>query len=256
MTPPTDQRPVDHENATRCEPRHPAVNRSRMPGGMSRWVVGVISLVLGVGTGCSVTVSKRSPWDINRLAELSDELEQFKNLKGLQESEADQLRRTKDQLEHQVGSDGVTVGYDERGLVARFVEQLLFNSGQATLRQGAAEVLSRVATVLQENPAQRIGVEGHTDNEPIQVSGWADNRALSLARANAVADYLKQHAKVSTNRLTITGYGELRPIASNESAEGRQKNRRVEIVILPRSLEQSYEVETGWASEGETQFSK
>jgi chemotaxis protein MotB len=189
-----------------------------------------------------VTFAKRSPWDIQQLAELSDQLEQFKTLARLKAEEADELRRAKELLEQRLGSADVSIGYDERGLVTRMLDRVLFDSGKATLRRSAYPVLDRVAQVLKEIPDQPVGVEGHTDNVPIKVSGWASNDALSLARAQAVVDYLVRKG-VAAGRLTPIGYGETHPIASNDAADGRQKNRRVEIVILPQSSGASYRAE-------------
>ena len=78
-----------------------------------------------------------------------------------------------------------------------------------------------------------IGIEGHTDNEPIKYSGWKSNWELSTARALSVLHYLIDEKGVAPIRVSAIGYGEYRPIASNSNKEGRQANRRVEIVILP-----------------------
>ncbi|PIQ87934.1 MAG: hypothetical protein COV73_01520 [Candidatus Omnitrophica bacterium CG11_big_fil_rev_8_21_14_0_20_43_6] len=76
-------------------------------------------------------------------------------------------------------------------------------------------------------------MEGHTDNVPISKSGWKSNWELSTARALSVLHYLAGEQGVSPERLSAIGYGEYRPLASNETADGRKQNRRVEIVILP-----------------------
>lgn len=226
---------------------------------MNRWIVGLMSLALVAGSGCAITLSKRSPWDIKRLAELSDELERLRGSAMLQEGEAEQLQRAKGQLQSGVGSSEVSVGYDERGLVTRFLDQVLFDSGKAQLRHTALPVLDRVAQVLQEMPNQPVGIEGHTDNVPIKHSGWPDNTALSVARANAVADYLVTQRHVNRDRLTVIGYGEEQPLTDNGAAAGRQKNRRVELVILPQSLEGSYRDEAERVREeghGNTRYTK
>src|SRR3989338_3995572 len=152
--------------------------------------VGMMVGIALASAGCGVTFAKRSPWDIQQLAELSDQLEQFKTLARLKAEEADELRRAKELLEQRLGSSNVSIGYDERGLVTRMLDNVLFDSGKATLRRSAYPVLDRVAQVLSDIPDQPVGVEGHTDNVPIKVSGWADNDALSLAREQAVVDYL------------------------------------------------------------------
>jgi chemotaxis protein MotB len=214
----------------------------------------VVALV--AANGCAVTFAKRSPWDIQQLAELSDQLEQFKTLARLKAEEADELRRAKELMEGRLGSNEASVGYDERGLVTRLLDQVLFDSGKAELRSGAFPVLDKVAQVLKEVEDQPVGIEGHTDNVPIQRSGWADNKALSYARANAVADYLVEKHGIDSGRLMTIGYGEDKPIADNDSAGGRQQNRRVEIIILPKASGRSYEAEAARESRGRSKYSK
>jgi len=223
---------------------------------MNRWVTGMLGLAILMGSGCAINFAKRSPWDIQQLAELSDQLEQFKTLARLKAEEADELRRAKELLEQRLGSSDVSIGYDERGLVTRMLDRVLFDSGKATLRRSAYPVLDRVAQVLNEIPDQPVGVEGHTDNVPIKVSGWADNDALSLARAQAVVDYLVAKRGFDAGRITAIGYGESRPIASNDTADGRQKNRRVELIILPQSSGASYKAEARRVSGSEASYEK
>ena len=210
---------------------------------MARGIAGILGIAVIMMSGCAVNFASRSPWDIRQLAELSDQLEQFKTLARLKAEEADQLRQAKAMLEQRLSSSDVSVGYDERGLVARMLDQVLFDSGKAELRHSAAGVLDKVAQALQSAANQPVGVEGHTDNVPITRSGWADNKALSLARANAVVEHLTQKRGVDPSRLTAIGYGEERPIAPNDTAAGRQKNRRVEIIIMPKASRGAYKAE-------------
>ena len=140
--------------------------------------------------------------------------------------------------------------------MTRLLDQVLFDSGKAVLRRSAYPVLDKVAKVLQDVPDQPVGIEGHTDNQPIKYSGWASNKALSVARAKAVADYLVQKHGIDAGRLTAIGYGEDHPIAPNTMAAGRQQNRRVEIIILPQSSGKSYEAEAERVSRTEETFSK
>ena len=222
---------------------------------MRRWVFGVLGVSLLASGGCAINFAKRSPWDIQQLAELSDQLEQFKTLAQLKAEEAEQLRHAKELLESRLGSSEVSIGYDERGLVTRMLDRVLFDSGKAQLRRSAYPVLDKVAKVLQEISSQPIGVEGHTDNQPIKVSGWTDNKALSVARAQSVAEYLIQQG-VDSTRLTPIGYGEERPLMSNGTAAGRQKNRRVEIIILPQASGGAYEAEAKRETKSHGGYSK
>ena len=216
-------------------------------------MIGLGALVL---SGCAINFSKRSPWDIQQLAQLSDQLEQFKTLAQLKAEEADQLRQAKSGLEQRLNSSEASVGYDERGLVTRMLDSVLFDSGKAQLRSSAFPVLDNVAAVLAQVPHQPIGIEGHTDNQPIRHSTWADNAALSVARAKAVAEYFIEHHHVDGSRLIVSGHGEEQPIASNETAAGRQKNRRVEIIILPQSSGSSSTAHATRGRSGTTTYTK
>ena len=108
---------------------------------------------------------------------------------------------------------------------ARFSAET-FASGQATLQAGAREKLARVSGILAAHPSLRLEIEGHTDN----VGADALNQTLSERRAQAVRAYLIQQG-VPDSSTSATGFGESRPVAGNETAEGRQLNRRVELVV-------------------------
>jgi len=119
---------------------------------------------------------------------------------------------------------------EERGLVVSIQETLLFNSGSAVVTAKARAVLEKIATVLAAAPNQ-VKVEGHTDNLPIHTVQFPSNWELSVIRATNVVLIL-QHDGISPDRLSATGYGEYRPIASNATDAGRSKNRRIDLIIL------------------------
>lgn len=112
-----------------------------------------------------------------------------------------------------------------RGLTV-FLPDVLFTSGSSKLLPGAREVLSRIAGVLLVAPEYRLSIEGHTDS----TGSPAVNRKLSAARADAVRKYLED-CGISIAMMSARGFGETQPIASNNTAAGRQQNRRVELVI-------------------------
>lgn len=131
----------------------------------------------------------------------------------------------------EAGLDGAVVTmYEERGLVVRFLDTVLFARAKADLRSDASGILDKLAQVLEKIPNQ-VAVEGHTDNLPIQTWEFPSNWWLSTARANRVVEYFIAQHNVAPNRLSAVGYGEYRPVASNNSEDDRAKNRRVEIII-------------------------
>ena len=113
----------------------------------------------------------------------------------------------------------------ERGLVLTLGD-VLFDTGQATLKSGANETMDRLATALREKSGRKVTIEGHTDN----VGSDASNQSLSERRAQAVQTALTQRG-VTRSQITALGKGENFPIATNDSADGRQSNRRVELIF-------------------------
>lgn len=180
-----------------------------------------LALVL---SGCTIIFQKGRRSDIAEIAKLKGRLNSLEKAKA--ELEA--------RLSKEISDQEVSVKMMDRGLVITFVAEVLFDSGKAQLRQSSFEKLDKIADVLNTTVKDlAVGIEGHTDDIPIQRSGWKSNWELSSARALGVLYYLTQTHNISPGRLSATGYGEFRPVADNSTAEGRQKNRRVEIVILP-----------------------
>jgi chemotaxis protein MotB len=110
----------------------------------------------------------------------------------------------------------------------------LFEPGGNQLKPGGAELIAAAANeVLRTYPDQMIAVEGHTDNEPAAGGKWRNNRDLSIARAMAFYDVLITRNRMDDKQLNVVGHGENRPVFSNNTSEGKQRNRRVELVIYP-----------------------
>lgn len=112
---------------------------------------------------------------------------------------------------------------------------VLFQSGSAEVQEGAKQILSRVASILKAYEGKRIKIEGHTDNVPINNAEYNSNLWLSTARATKVLEYLVNSKNLKSKHLEASGRGDADPIASNDTAEGRAKNRRVEIKIYSDS---------------------
>lgn len=128
----------------------------------------------------------------------------------------------------------------EKGVVyVNISDKLLFSSGSYNITSRAREVLGKVATVVKSKPDFEFLVEGHTDDVPISRPGVQDNWDLSVLRATAVVRMLQKDFGVDPARMTAGGRGEYVPVASNSDAEGRSKNRRTRIVVLPK-IDQFY----------------
>ncbi|MBI5055046.1 MAG: OmpA family protein [Nitrospirae bacterium] len=124
-------------------------------------------------------------------------------------------------------------------LTLTMVEKILFDSGKADIKTNGKKVLDRVAEILKGITDKQIRIEGHTDNVPIGsvlAEKFPTNWELSTTRATTVARYL-QDKGVSPAFLNAAGYSEYRPVESNETDEGKSKNRRIEIVLIPLDKE-------------------
>lgn len=149
-----------------------------------------------------------------------------------EESEFAQIKRELDAYAaaHGFGSR-VQTTIEKRGLVIKVLtDDLLFASGQATLSGQATGLLGEIAQLLNIDETHPISVEGNTDNVPIHSSQFPSNWELSTARAGSVVEFLIEHG-VAASRLTATGNADQRPVASDATAAGRARNRRVEIVM-------------------------
>jgi chemotaxis protein MotB len=115
-------------------------------------------------------------------------------------------------------------------LVLRLPEHLLFDNAEAVLRDEGRAALSAVMDVLHDRPI-RIRIEGHTDSVPIRTPLFPSNWELSTTRATACVRYMLESKRIEPQRLSAAGYGEYHPVGDNATAEGRARNRRVDIVI-------------------------
>jgi len=129
---------------------------------------------------------------------------------------------------------GVEIQRDGDVIRVRLPGSDLFESGSGRLRPGADELIARVAAELARNyPDQMIGVEGHTDSDPVVGSRWRNNHELSVARAMAVYEALADRTRLRADQLFIAGHGDNHPLVSNATLEGKRRNRRVELVVYP-----------------------
>lgn len=130
--------------------------------------------------------------------------------------------------------EDVTVSIDETVVMISISDKLLFNSGSAVVSSKANSLLQRLADVINSEPAMEVLVEGHTDAQTIKPGSYVrDNWELSVLRSTAVIRKLENNFNVDPKKLIAAGRSSFMPIASNESVEGRAKNRRTRIVILP-----------------------
>ena len=196
---------------------------------MKRLVVLFVILSFVV-SGCALNIYKKSPRDKAKIEELSGEVTRLNEERALERQQFEEMKR---ELERRLsGNVGIEVG--ERGLVITLADNILFDSGKAEVKEEAYPTLDKIISVIKVKAYDKnVGIEGHTDDVPIKYSSWNSNRELSTARANKVYHYLVSEGGLDPAKLTTMGYGEFRPVTSNDTETSRAKNRRVEIVILP-----------------------
>ncbi|MGE5507371.1 MAG: flagellar motor protein MotB [Chitinophagales bacterium] len=170
--------------------------------------------VVQLGTGSSSAAAKLSP-EVVQLAE-----------------------RARKYLDQEKIGGVANVISQERGVVIRFEDSVFFDSGQADLKPEAEATARKLAGFLRTT-GNHIRIEGHADDRPIHTARYASNWELSVARATRFLTYLEQVGHLNPEQLSAAGYGEYRPVASNDSEEGRRKNRRVDVVILRTGLSEA-----------------
>jgi chemotaxis protein MotB len=141
-------------------------------------------------------------------------------------------------LKHEIDLHEVALHRESEGLVLSLREFGFFDSGSADLKPSARPAVDRIASILAVRTC-RLRIEGHTDNIPIHTSKMISNWELSTARSTELVRLLIQDYRFAPERLSAAGFAEFHPIASNNTAQGRAQNRRVDVVILGRRVSQT-----------------
>ena len=139
-------------------------------------------------------------------------------------------------LKDQIAAQEVEVIKGENRLKVILVDKILFDSGSADVNPNGKELLRVLAKSMNENRNQNIVIEGHTDNVSLTaylMKRFPSNWELSTARASAVARFFEETGEIDPRRIAACGYSYHRPIAANDTAEGRSQNRRIEIILEP-----------------------
>ncbi|MEY8869404.1 MULTISPECIES: flagellar motor protein MotB [Flavobacteriaceae] len=130
---------------------------------------------------------------------------------------------------------GLTVEQRDGKVYVSMENKLLFQSGSWAVGANGREAVKQLGSVLAENPEIAILIEGHTDNVPYTGSGQlSGNWDLSTKRATAIVTILRENPSINPENLTAAGRGEFAPVASNDTAEGKAKNRRIEVILTPK----------------------
>ncbi|WP_104735337.1 OmpA/MotB family protein [Hanstruepera ponticola] len=177
-----------------------------------------------------------------RLERLKKELEDRSNrvaeLENVLSAKDAQMKRLKDAISSALTDfEGKGLTVEQRGgkVYVSMENKLLFESGSWAVGSNGREAVNQLGNVLADNPEIAILIEGHTDNVPYKGSGQlSGNWDLSTKRATAIVNILRENSSINPENLTAAGRGEYAPIASNDTAEGRAKNRRIEVILTPK----------------------
>jgi chemotaxis protein MotB len=141
------------------------------------------------------------------------------------------LKMLSEELKQEIAEGKIRISMQPRGLVVSFTQAALFPSGQDEISPDSYGSLKKVAAAISKIP-NPVRLEGHTDSVPISTPRFHSNWELSAARSIALLDLISGQFNVTRGRLSIAGYADNAPVASNDTEDGRARNRRVDVVIL------------------------
>ena len=168
----------------------------------------------------------------NELKERSAKIEELQNLINAKEAKMQQLKDAISSALHNFEGKGLTVEHRNGKIYVSMENKLLFNSGSWAVGSEGKKAVEQLASVLAENSDINVLIEGHTDNVPYNGSTISDNWDLSVKRATAIVRIL-ENKKVNPMQITAAGRSEYVPVGTNETKEGKAKNRRIEIILAP-----------------------
>ncbi len=189
-------------------------------------------------TGEMVTISKKGAENLERSLESMKEKDlQIKTMRdAINKKDSVTLALVtslKGALDN-VNDEDIEINVEKGVVFVSISDKLLFGSGQFSVTSEAKKVLEKVAKVVNDKKDFEFMVEGHTDDDPISRTNIEDNWDLSTKRATAVVRILQNDYGVEPARMTAAGRGEYKPVASNDTRDGKAKNRRTRIVVLPK----------------------
>lgn len=171
----------------------------------------------------------------NDLRERSQRVDELERMMAAKEENMRRLRETLSKALNSFEGKGLTVNMKDGKVYVSMENKLLFQTGSWAVGAEGRRAIIEVGKVLAQNPDISVLIEGHTDNVPYIASGpISDNWDLSTKRATAIVTILAENRGINRQNLTAAGRGEYAPLASNDTNEGKAKNRRIEIILTPK----------------------
>lgn len=169
------------------------------------------------------------------LTERSRRVEELESMIAAKDAKMRQLKDAISKALIDFEGNGLTVEQRDGKVYVSLENKLLFDSGSWTVGANGRKAVNQLGSVLAQNPEIAVLIEGHTDNVPYGGSGpIKDNWDLSTKRATAIVEILSQNSGIDPKNLTAAGRGEYAPVATNDNAEGKAKNRRIEVILTPK----------------------
>lgn len=172
--------------------------------------------------------------DKDRLEKLQQQISDLEGKLAGKDKTIDDLKDEIARLKKELNSKQVQVTEENGQIRFTILNEVLFDSGKAGLKAEGKDVINDVASLIKDHYSDRtIGIEGHTDSDPIKNSGWKSNWELSAARSLTVLHFMSSEQDMNEEMMSAHAYSMYRPVASNDSEEGKKQNRRAVIVVMP-----------------------
>lgn len=197
-------------------------------------------------TGATGILEYNAPTDLAKVEDapiLSEEemVQQAKDyLESQSKEEMESLESLKKQIDKYISDQHLeselSTSLTENGLLITIQDHALFDSGSATVKKSSVKLAKEISKLLVTDPVREVYISGHTDNVPISTNEFKSNWELSSIRAVNFLKIVLENKKHSPANFSAAGNGEYKPISSNKTAKGKEKNRRVEILMLPNTV--------------------
>jgi chemotaxis protein MotB len=199
--------------------------------------------VVGLTTDLVKTTGERNKVVTDNKALENENARLRQDLAALQKAQEENVQKVSKTYEDllvkmkgEIAKGQMTISELKGKLTVNMVDAVLFDSGKAEVKAGGQAILQKIVSILKDVKDKSIRIEGHTDNVPIigmLAKKYPTNRELSAARALNVTRYLQEQG-IDPAHLSAIAYGEYKPVASNDTPEGKAKNRRIEIILVPK----------------------
>jgi chemotaxis protein MotB len=199
--------------------------------------------VVGLTTDLVKTTGERNKVVTDNKALENENARLRQDLAALQKAQEEKVQKVSKTYEDllvkmkgEIAKGQMTISELKGKLTVNMVDAVLFDSGKAEVKAGGQAILQKIISILKDVKDKSIRIEGHTDNVPIigmLAKKYPTNRELSAARAINVTRYLQEQG-IDPANLSAIAFGEYKPVASNDTPEGKAKNRRIEIILVPK----------------------